>query len=398
MKITAISVFAAALLALPLAGAAEMPGARDLLVKATGPAVYYYAEDGKRYVFPNERVYYSWFTDFSGIVMLTDEELASIPIGGNVTYRPGIRLVKIESDPKVYAVASGGVLRWIEDEQTAKDLYGRDWNKLVDDVDVALFVNYAIGDSLACACGYLPETAAAQATSINADKGIETTANTRLSDTAVPEKKIDLNDLTEEGQRAYLAESALEDINRIRADYGKAPLVLSDQLTEIALAHSMDMALNLREMSHEGSLGEQAHERIKQGKVPDFDDPGRFRYLPYPEYIGWSGENVGLRYLGDFGGDPEAAVADQHEWFMDEPDGEFNHRTTMLSSMVPFTEVGIGIYIYNDAVWITEDFISRTRTVTPEIEDENTENIETEQPVETTGAAGCGTDACPLTA
>lgn len=404
MRITAIVALTAGLLLLPSLGRAELPGARDVLVKASGPAVYYYAEDGKRYVFPNERVYYSWFSDFSGVVMITDEELASIPIGGNVTYRPGMRLIKIQSDPRVYAIAPGGVLRWIETEQAAKDLYGADWSKLVDDVDVSLFVNYSIGDPLDCACGYSPADVIAEMTSINADKGIETTENTRLADTEAPEKKPDLNELTADELRDYLTRFAFKDINRIRADFDKPPLILNEELTAIALAHSIDMARNIGEMSHDGSLGEQAHERIKQGKVPDSDKAGEFKYLPYPEYIGWSGENVGRRYLGYFGGDPEAAIADQHDWFLDEPDGEFNHRTTMLSSMAPFSEVGIGIFIHNDVVWITEDFISRTSEYIPPQD----ESAEEELPVgdvvdveEDTGLATekeepCETETCPV--
>lgn len=400
MRITAISIFAALLLALPLAGNAELPGARDVLVKASGPAVYYYAEDGKRYVFPNEHVYYSWFTDFSGVIELTDEELASLPIGGNITYRPGMRMVKIQSDPRVYAIAPGGVLRWIETEQVAHDLYGRDWSRLVDDVDVALFVNYTMGESLNCTCGYHPVNIVAQMTSINADKGIDITDNTRLSDTLVPEWKPDLNELSEQDLREYLVQFTLNDINRIRADFDKPPLILNDDLTAIALAHSMDMAYNIKEMAHEGSLGEEAHERIKQGKVPDLDKPGEFKHIPYPEFIGWSGENVGRRYLGDFSGDAEAAIVDQHDWFMDEPDGEFNHRTTMLSSMAPFTEVGIGIFIHNDVIWMTEDFISRTVGYTPPEEPVAEEPVEDES-AETELTTGeeeetCVTDTCPI--
>jgi len=393
-------VLITALLA-PLSGHGEMPGAQDLLVKASGPAIYYYASDGKRYVFPNERIYKSWFTDFSGVVMITDEELASIPIGGNVTYRPGIRLIKIESDPKVYAVAQGGILRWITNEQVAKDLYGADWSKLVDDIEVTLFVNYKEGEQLDCACDYDPLTVATEVMTINADKGIEADENTRLSDTVVPEKKKLWGEMTPEEQQEYLIQFTLDDINSTRADYGKAPLVLNDELTAIAFAHSMDMSLNIGDMSHDGSLGEQAHERIKQGKVPDFDNPGQFKYLPYPEYIGWSGENVGRRYIYDFGGNVEAAISDQHDWFMDEPDGEFNHRTTMLSSMAPFTEVGIGVYLDEDGViWITEDFISRTQSVEPVEDTVDTGTVDTGTVDETVPddepASACGTQTCAV--
>ncbi len=119
------------------------------LIKGSLPAVYYVGNDGKRYVFPNDKVYFSWYQDFSQVVTVTDSELASYVIGGNVTYRPGVRLVKIQSDPKVYAVSRGGVLRWITTEALAARLYGADWNKMIDDVPDSFFVNYTTGEPIA---------------------------------------------------------------------------------------------------------------------------------------------------------------------------------------------------------------------------------------------------------
>ncbi|MBU0625041.1 hypothetical protein KKF05_01720, partial [Patescibacteria group bacterium] len=76
------------------------------------------------------------------------EDIARIPIGGNITYRPGTRMVKIESDPRVYAIARGGLLRWVQTEAVAAALYGPDWNRMVDDVPVAFWVNYRFGDPI----------------------------------------------------------------------------------------------------------------------------------------------------------------------------------------------------------------------------------------------------------
>lgn len=119
------------------------------LIKASGPAVYYYAADGKRYVFPNEKTYFSWYSDFSSVVTITDAELAAILIGGNVTIRPGTKLVKITTDPKTYAVSSRcGQLHWIESEAIAEALYGTDWNTRIVDVPDAFFVDYEVGSSL----------------------------------------------------------------------------------------------------------------------------------------------------------------------------------------------------------------------------------------------------------
>lgn len=132
---------------LPSVAAADSLTAGSL-IKASGPAVYYYAADGKRYVFPNETTYYSWFQNFNTVQTISDSELASIMIGGNVTIRPGTDLVKITTDPKVYAVTQNGTLHWVESESVASALYGANWAHRVVDVPDAFFVNYTVGSSI----------------------------------------------------------------------------------------------------------------------------------------------------------------------------------------------------------------------------------------------------------
>ncbi len=108
-------------------------------------AVYYCGRDGKRYGFPNAKIYATWYEDFSSVTVIAPEAMAALPLGGNVTYRPGSRLVKIQSDPKVYAVGRDGLLRHVPDEATAAALFGNSWSSLVDDIDVAFFSNYRFG-------------------------------------------------------------------------------------------------------------------------------------------------------------------------------------------------------------------------------------------------------------
>jgi hypothetical protein len=108
-------------------------------------AVYYCAQDGKRYAFPNLRIFKSWFDDFSQLIIVTSKTMSSIPLGGNVSYRPGTRMIKIQTDPRVYAVSKGGILRWISTETIAKRLYGTNWNQFIDDVSDAFFTNYKVG-------------------------------------------------------------------------------------------------------------------------------------------------------------------------------------------------------------------------------------------------------------
>jgi hypothetical protein len=130
---------------------AGAPLSENTLVKSTSNnTVYWYANDGKRYVFPNLKTYYTWFSsdDFNRVRVLTDADLASFPLGGNVTYRGGAKLVKITTDPKVYAVSRYGILHWVPSEYIATQLYGSNWATMVEDIPDAFFINYTIGAPL----------------------------------------------------------------------------------------------------------------------------------------------------------------------------------------------------------------------------------------------------------
>ena len=136
---------AAAMLA-PLAGHAQVTLSPGDLIKTNGnPSVYYFGADGKRYVFPNDKTYFTWYSNFNGVKTIDLEQLSAITIGGNVTYRAGGRMVKITTDPKVYAVSMNGILRPIGSEAVAAALYGSNWNTQIDDVPDPFFVNYKVG-------------------------------------------------------------------------------------------------------------------------------------------------------------------------------------------------------------------------------------------------------------
>src|SRR3989339_1345558 len=118
ISVMSITVLSMSMLMVPLTvGAAAQAG--DLIKMDGLSSVYYLGADGKRYVFPNEATYFSWYSDFSGVVTISASELQSYPIGGNVTMRPGTELVKITTDPSVYAVEPNGVLRKIQSEAQA---------------------------------------------------------------------------------------------------------------------------------------------------------------------------------------------------------------------------------------------------------------------------------------
>ena len=108
-------------------------------------AVYYIGSDGKRHAFPNLKSYSTWYADFSGVQVISSSQLASIPLGVNVTYKPGKKMVKFTTSPMVYAVAKGGVLRAIASEQAAMELYGANWNMNIDDISDTFYANYSFG-------------------------------------------------------------------------------------------------------------------------------------------------------------------------------------------------------------------------------------------------------------
>lgn len=107
-------------------------------------AVYYLGTDGMRHAFPNEKVFFSWYCDFSSVKTITPREMASIPLGQNVTYRPGLRAVKFLSNPTVYIVRPGSKLSPIQSQEDAKALLGANWNRKIHDIPDTFYTDYQI--------------------------------------------------------------------------------------------------------------------------------------------------------------------------------------------------------------------------------------------------------------
>lgn len=117
------------------------------LIKASNSKAVYLLKDNKRYVFPNQAIYKSYYENFDSVKEITPEQMASYQLGGNIRYRPG-SLIKIPSIPKVYRVNEEGVLNWIESESKAREMYGPTWASLVHDLADSYFVDYSIGNSV----------------------------------------------------------------------------------------------------------------------------------------------------------------------------------------------------------------------------------------------------------
>lgn len=119
-------------------------------------AVYYIGKDGRRHAFPNSRVFSSWYTSFVNVRIVSPSSLAGIPLGMNVTYKPGVRMVKFQTNPRVYVVGPGRALRWVTSATTASALYGSAWNRQIDDVSDAFYANYQLGEDVVGAYQFDP--------------------------------------------------------------------------------------------------------------------------------------------------------------------------------------------------------------------------------------------------
>ncbi|MFA5935634.1 MAG: plastocyanin/azurin family copper-binding protein [Patescibacteria group bacterium] len=166
----------------PMATRAAVTGAfapGDLIRGSAVSTVYYFAPDGKRYVFPNEKTYFTWYTDFSKVKLISDGQLGTIPLGrSNVTYRPGYKMIKITTDPRTYAVDQGGVLRHIKSEELAKTLFGLNWQDRVDDLPDPFFINYKVGTAVEMAAEYKTSDVLNATPNISIDKQFDEKAMT----------------------------------------------------------------------------------------------------------------------------------------------------------------------------------------------------------------------------
>ena len=120
----------------------------DLVKCPDFSAVYHFGDDGKRYVFQNAQTYFSWQEDFGDVKTISCDDLATLPIGGIVPYRAGARLLKIPTNPTVYATLPNGRLRALASEAQAEQLFGTDWANRVDDIDESFFPKYTVEEAL----------------------------------------------------------------------------------------------------------------------------------------------------------------------------------------------------------------------------------------------------------
>ena len=132
---------------------ADMEVQMDTLLRATSKDgsgvnthpysdVYYIGTDAKRHAFPTESVYRSWYESNQRIVEVPAWKLANIPLGRNVTFKPGKKLVHVPSETRPYVVAPKRALRPLASEAVAPLVYGEAWKSIVERLPETSIADY----------------------------------------------------------------------------------------------------------------------------------------------------------------------------------------------------------------------------------------------------------------
>lgn len=114
------------------------------------PAVYLVEADMSRSVFWDTTTFFTWADSWDQVVWVSDATLPTLTLGGAVLPKAGVVLVKIQSDPKVYAIEndSDPELRWVPTEEVATSIYGSAWADYVIDVDSTVLSSFEAGDDM----------------------------------------------------------------------------------------------------------------------------------------------------------------------------------------------------------------------------------------------------------
>ncbi len=105
---------------------------------------YVIGRDARRHAFPHPTVLSSWFQNTNVAVRtLNQDELKNIPLGANITYRPGVHILQFES-PVLYVVTGPRTLRALANTQTAAAIYGSNWEQKIVPLSDAFFADYRV--------------------------------------------------------------------------------------------------------------------------------------------------------------------------------------------------------------------------------------------------------------
>lgn len=119
----------------------------DLFKVPNASAVYVVNDDGTRLYFPNEDVFYTWYSDFSGLITIPNECVDNYPAPNKapfgMNYQQGSKLVKTAYNKDVYAIGQNNTRHKITSENVARSLYSDNWASLVATIPDVFWPNYS---------------------------------------------------------------------------------------------------------------------------------------------------------------------------------------------------------------------------------------------------------------
>ncbi len=115
------------------------------LIKSADFDTVYLVQGGKRMPFARHVIYFSWYENFDGVQLVSNQTLASIPVGKPVLPKQGF-MVKIQSLPEVYVVTEVNgqyFLDHIPNEAAAAEAFGEDWAFKIIELESSMFTYFA---------------------------------------------------------------------------------------------------------------------------------------------------------------------------------------------------------------------------------------------------------------
>jgi hypothetical protein len=137
----------------------------SLIKSSSSPAVYYLDANNVKHPFNHEREYYTWYSNFTGVVTVPTDEMVSYNLGATIVIRPGARLLQyvevlgdgtwnVSNTPGVYAVGLNGALHHIDSAATAVAKYGSNWESMIVPIPNYLNGQYTNSDDLTSSSNY----------------------------------------------------------------------------------------------------------------------------------------------------------------------------------------------------------------------------------------------------
>ncbi|MDQ7814460.1 MAG: Ig-like domain-containing protein [Patescibacteria group bacterium] len=110
--------------------------------------VWYIGVDCFRHPFPYSKVYFTWYKDYTAVKVVPKTDFLSFAIGSDVTVRPGLGLLKMKNDPRIFVVSRPRQLRWIRSPQAAVDIFGARWDAKIVELPEEFYGDYVQGTSV----------------------------------------------------------------------------------------------------------------------------------------------------------------------------------------------------------------------------------------------------------